>query len=280
MIAIPKLSHRQALAAGLALLVGVNAIALGGVAWNRGAEDARLHLTERELRLPYTWRNEDGEDPGLSMQLEWRNEALCATKLCKDYEYGDTIWLDADKLATLGFDTTPRPRPQGTERAQRSQEREVLLALEFEGPAFVRYLQRRDAELREAQKKTQRTEILSAAEQLRQAAREDSRLFAVDAGLDRAALRAKYPDRSRYALVPALVGFTPAWEGEKFIAQGRVHRLLGEGINVPLPLARKLGANAYRSLDNSAESTHFSADVAFGRRLEPWLLEVSPAASR
>jgi hypothetical protein len=313
MIAISRPSHRSALFAGLALIVGVNAIALGGVAWNRGAEDARLALSERELRLPYTWRTDDGEDPGLSLQLDWRNQPLCPTgEPCRSYDlgYGQTRWLDAGKLVALGFDVAPTRRPEGSRRQARSQEREVVLVLEFAGPAYVEYLGQRTAELRKAQAKARhagdpgdpvaeaarpargdlearaasvqaaRNEDVSAAEQLRQAAREDSRLFAVDAGLDRAALRGKYPDRRRYALVPALVGFTPTWEAEKFIAQGRIHRLLGEGINVPLPLARKLGVPAYRQLDNSVPSNKFVAQVAFGRRLEPWLLDISPAASR
>jgi hypothetical protein len=312
MIAITRPSHRTALLAGLALIAGVNAIALGGVAWNRGAEDARLALSERELRLPYTWRTEDGEDPGLSLQLDWRNQPLCPPgEPCPSYDlgYGQTRWLDADKLAALGFDVAPRPRPQDSQRSARAQEREVVLVLEFAGPAYVEYLEKRTAELRKAQEKARhagepgdpvaeaarpvrgdleaasaslqaaKNEVTSAAEQLRQAAREDSRLFAVDAGLDREALRRKYPDRQRYAFVPALVGYTPTWEAEKFIAQGRINRLLGEGINVPLPLARKLGVPTYRNLDNSMPSNKFVAQVAFGRRLEPWLLEISPAAS-
>jgi hypothetical protein len=308
MIQISRPSHRTALLAGLALIAGVNAIALGGVAWNRGAEDARLALSERELRLPYTWRTEDGEDPGLSLQLDWRNQVGCppSAKFCPhndyDYNYGQTRWLDADKLAALGFDVAPTPRPEGSERQARAQEREVILVLEFAGPAYVEYLHAREAELRKAQEKARhagepgdpvaeaarpvrgdleaasaslqaaKNEVTSAAEQLRQAAREDSRLFAVDAGLDREALRRKYPDRRRYAFVPALVGYTPTWEAERFIAQGRINRLLGEGINVPLPLARKLGVPTYRNLDNSMPSNKFVAQVAFGRRLEPWLL--------
>jgi len=312
MIAISRPSHRHALLAGLALIAGVNAIALGGVAWNRGAEDARLALSQRELRLPYTWRTEDGEDPGFGVQLDWRNQPLCpAGEGCPSYDlgYGQTRWLDADKLAALGFDVAPTPRPVDSERQAHSQEREVIVVLEFAGPAYVEYLQAREAQLRKAQEKARhagepgdpvaeaaraargdleaaaasvqaaKNEVTSAAEQLHQAAREDSRLFAVDAGLDREALRRKYPDRHRYAFVPALVGFTPVWEAEKFIAQGRINRLLGEGINVPLPLARKLGAPAYDNQDNSMPSNRFVAQLAFGRRLEPWLLDISPEAS-
>ena len=315
MIDIKRLSHRNALLAGLALIVGVNAIALGGVAWNRGAEDARLPLGERELRLPYTWRTEDGEDPGLSVQLDWRNQIGCPRegKLCPrhdyDYDYGLTRWLDADKLAALGFDVAPRPRPQSSERSARAQEREVLLVLEFAGPAYVQYLRERASDLQAAQEKARhagepgdpvaeaaraargeseaeaasvqaaRNEVVAAAAQLRQAAREDSRLFAVDAGLDREALRRKYPDRQRYALVPALVGYTPSWEAEKFIAQGRINRLLNESINVPLPLARKLGVPADRNLAGEAPAIRFDAQIAFGRRLEPWLVAISPSAS-
>jgi hypothetical protein len=318
MIDIDRPSHRAALLAGLALLVGVNAIALGGVAWNRGAEDARLVLTQRELRLPYSWARTDGEDPGLTLQLDWRNETACLPdKACENYDYGDTAWLDAQKLAALGFDVSPRPRPVDTDRDPRAQEREVVLVLEVAGPAFHRYLRQREADLRRAQEAVKhagqpgdpvaeaaraargeaeaaaasvqaaRNEVTTRAEQLRQAVEEDSRLFAVDAGLDREALRRKYPDRHRYALVPALAGFTPRWEGDKYVAQGRVGRLLGEGISVPRRLTGELGvANGLAIAPQSP--ARFEVVLAFGRRLEPWVIStrsvdaapVSPAASQ
>ena len=48
-------ASRQLLWLGAALILAVNAVILAGVGWNRSAEDSRLRLTERELRVPYQW---------------------------------------------------------------------------------------------------------------------------------------------------------------------------------------------------------------------------------
>ena len=302
MIALRRPSHRGALAAGLALLVLVNAVALGGVAWNRGAQDSRLQLTQRELRLPYSYLPADGEDPGLSLSLEWHSTVSCAEAYgCNSYSEAD--WLDAGKLAALGFDVS-EPSGDARERDQRTQEHEAVLVLEYAGPAYVRYLQGLQGELRKAQEKAAHAgepgdpvaeaaraargaieavtasiqasgnEVREAAEQLRKGAREDSRLFAVDAGLDRVALRRQYPDRSRYALVRGLVGYAPAWdEQRKFRARGRVIRLLNDSINLPRPLARKLGIESYSAYSQDSTSFSYEGEVAFGRALEPWVLD-------
>jgi hypothetical protein len=303
MIALRRPSHRAALAAGLGLLALVNAFALGGVAWNRGAQDSRLRRTQRELQLPYSYLPADGEDPGLSLRLEWHSDARCHEPYgCGGY--GEASWLDAPKLAALGFDVA-EPSREERSRDQRAQEREAIVVLEFEGPAYVRYLQELRDELRKAQEKAaqagepgdpvaeaarvargaieavtasiqaSRNEVREAAEALRKGAREDSRLFAVDAGLDRAALRRKYPDRSRYALVRGLVSYTPAWDDKRqFRARGRVTRLLNDGINLPRPLAQQLGIESYASYSQDSSRFSYAGEVAFGRKLEPWLVVV------
>jgi hypothetical protein len=303
MIALRRPSHRTALAAGLGLLALVNALALGGVAWNRGAQDSRLQLTQRELQLPYSYLPADGEDPGLSLRLEWHSDVTCRDVYsCNGYTEAD--WLDASKLASLGFDVTEPARDERTWE-QRSQEREAILVLEFEGPAYVRYLQGLQSELRKAQEKAahagepgdpvaeaaraargaieavtasidaSKNEVRSAAEALNKGAREDSRLFAVDAGLDREALRRKYPDRSRYALVRGLIGYTPAWDDKRqFLARGRVNRLLNEGIHLPRPLAQQLGIESYAAYNQDSTRFSYEGEVAFGRALEPWVLAV------
>ena len=304
MIAIDRPSHRTALVLGLALLALVNVVALAGVYWNRGAEDSRLRLGERELGLPYSYQVEDGEDPGVSLRLNWRSEVDCSVDWpCGNFDYGDTAWLDAAKLATLGFDVRPMPEPVGEQRDPRAQERQAYVVLEFAGPAYVRYLQQREANLRAAQAvaahagrpgdpvaeaareargeagaveasiQAARNGVVEAAEQLRQAAREDSRLFAIDAGLDREALRRRYPDRQRHAIVEALLGYSPRWEKGDFRARGRVNSLLVEAINLPRPMAKQLGL-ARGSYADPQSLVHFEGTIAFGRRLEPWVLDV------
>ena len=300
MIALRPPSHRAALLAGLGLIVAVNAVALGGVAWNRGQEDSRLHLTQRELYLPTGGWQEGDEDPGMALELRWQHRQ-------PDYYFelasrpgapGD--WLDERKLAELGFDVSQPPRGL-TDKAVRQREREVLLVLEFEGPAFVERLRDLEAELRKAQEKAAQAgkpgdpvaegarlargaieavtasiqasgnQVREAAERLRQAAREDSRLFVVDAGYDRQALRARYPDRKRYALVHGVIAYSAYWDaGHRFVRHGDVQRVLAESINLSKPDAEALGCRPRSALD--ASLARYEVDVAFGRRLEPWIV--------
>lgn len=51
------LTRGRTLIAGIAIILVVNAIALGGVAYNRsGTPESTLHLSQRELSEPYVWQ--------------------------------------------------------------------------------------------------------------------------------------------------------------------------------------------------------------------------------
>src|SRR5512145_1067398 len=97
-------SRRHTLIAGLALIALTNAIALGGVAWNRSGEpESVLKLTQRELWQPhgYGLAREEG---GLQLSVRWR--ALHADPEVEFYGdfHGQPEWLNEAKLAALGFD--------------------------------------------------------------------------------------------------------------------------------------------------------------------------------
>ena len=91
--------------AGLALIVLTNAVALGGVWWNRSATpESALTLSERELGLP--WRSlRFAEDSGLSLNLNWRVGDREAGEFVSGYTFngGTPEWLDAAHMAALGF---------------------------------------------------------------------------------------------------------------------------------------------------------------------------------
>jgi hypothetical protein len=118
--------------------------------------------------------------------------------------------------------------------------------------------------------------LKNAKEHLKQEERENSRLFIVDAGLEVEVLRAKYPDRARYAIVrgqirPLLVG-----RESKLRLSGYADGLSIDQINVPLvyrrvfePMLQK-GGGPY-----NAAGRPYRASVAFGKRLEPWIAAVS-----
>jgi uncharacterized protein DUF4824 len=274
------------LVAGLALIALTNAVALGGALWNRsGDPEARLRLSERELhRLEPWYRNR--ENSGLSLQLRWRllveDEARRPMSFSFGYGFtgGAPGWLDKAKMESLGFDTSLLA--PYSERARRRYEkqlpREAALVLELDGPAYRRALELKTENVtRELAKpaipgdKTDEQRRTTAREALEWERSRSSRLFVVDAGPDAAALRARYPDRARYAIVRGEV--TPAALGpDAGRAAGHVSSVSVSSINVPLRL-RNVLTGAELPEYGAGPRTPFEATIAWGRRLEPWLVE-------
>jgi hypothetical protein len=197
-------------------------------------------------------------------------------------------WLDRSKLQSLGFDV---PRTQvNTERYSDRwhQERPVLVVLELDGPTRRRMidlsrqaLAARSADLsRWPDSASIEGNVIARRNAVAWLENGASRLFAVDAGLDRDELRARYPDRHHYAIVPAWVSTNvrtfwrskPVPPGDTAIVEGHIDRLDGDEMNVAAgfrsniqngvisPYARNVTAPAVLDIQ-----------VAFGRKLEPWI---------
>jgi len=258
-------NRRAATAAALALLVLTNAVALGGAAWNRSGEpDSRLRLSERELFVPWSgWPSTTDENSGLSLTLNWR--CIPASTLhgrsATWYDNNSPAWLDARKMTELGFDMGRARVAPGIHRPH--EVREVWLVLELDGPAYRRSQALAAAAAASAASSPQ-------ASVRPEASVDASRLFAVDAGLDRAALRARYGDRAMYAIVRAQVGMLR--DTEVVVEAGRIESLSIDEIEVPLSL-RPVFADIRRGQGAAGERGRFDATVAFGRRAEPWLAE-------
>lgn len=292
----PVVSLRTALAAGLVLLVGVNAITLGLVAWNRSGEpEALLALSERELDRPYNWHARGPENSGLALRLHWRvapgperspppsADARAEPNPRGDDKdndapwYNDNVarWLDAAKLGRLGFvfDSETSRR--------RTVVRPVFLVMEYDGPAWQASVERarrwsaREAGLRDAN--PVRAEFSErarrAAEYLASEERESSRLFVIDAGLDARALRDQYPDRRRYAIVHGQIRASWCDSCREKNLSGWVERVGTDTVNLPHALRATLTSD--RGVEGGRSP--FSAEIAFGRRLEPWMRSLSLA---
>lgn len=273
---------------GGALVLLVNVVALAGVAWNRGGEpEAVLTLGERELRLPPAWRY-GREDSGLALSLHWR----VTQELQDDGEkfafepgaYVPVDWLDADRLAALGFELARRP----DERRAFWPQRDVWLALELDGPAHARSVQQAQEALSQARRAAtdspgddERQKRANVADERFQQVRDEwSRLVAIDADLDSDVLRARHPDREHVAIVRGRV--RPYWrfrdpqaagEGEWY---GHIESVDIDRIHVPLPQR-----GVFDPLMDEAASDRrdrYQVTLAWGRRMEPWIVDVHPVA--
>lgn len=294
-------TRAHTLIAGTALIVLTNAVALGGVYFNRSGEgEARVVLTERELG--FGWEGMDRhENSGLALRLNWRVESSDDEGIDNAYSglYSPPAWLDQARMAALGFDVPSRSGAAGgdgdgdgaTERRYRRQlPRQALLVLEYDGPSWQRALVRaRTAAARHAAAAAANPgsekfadEAKSAAKQAANESSANSRLFAVDAGTDVAALRARYPDRSRYLILRGNV--RPAVlhdKGKPPIFGGSISDIAVGQVNVPLDLRAELDrirdAPGQRAPDSPPR---YDVRLATGQRLEPWIEQVRalPAA--
>lgn len=276
-----KWTPRATLIAGLALMALTNAVALGGAAYNRsGQPDSQLALTQREVQAPspYSSRRHRDENSGLALTLQWRclndgETAYLGNRYCLS-----PPWLDAAKMAALGFDGRKLAPADGSEaslwRSVNQLPREVLVVLELNGPAYKEALRRSEKAYADAVGSNKdESDQRSAKGELEYERDHSSRLFAVDAGLDLHALRTQYPDRSAYAIVHARV--QPIWSERKAKARGRIDDVHAEHINVPIEWRRALDGAKNRPANDDDKTPPFDALVAFGQRLEPWLVSAA-----
>jgi hypothetical protein len=282
-------SRTHILIAGLGLIALTNAVALVGVAYNRSGEpEATLRLTQRETQTPYRGYG-NRENSGLALSLSWRvlNEQSAETQ-SYSWRYAGTggipRWLDKAKMEALGFDTSAPTAylDRSRTRFEKQLPRDVLLVLELDGSTYQRslelatqYVAREEAKLASNPgDKSLDARVKSVREMLEWETNRNSRLFVVDAGVEPAALRAKYPDATRYAIVRGQV--RPVifdHKSEKFA--GYVNSLSIESINVPFALRDVLGGATQVNDIDERNRPPFEAMVAFGKRLEPWITEAA-----
>ena len=257
---------------GVTLILLTNVVALGGVISNRnGTPDSTLTLTQRELALPYNyWRA--SENSGLSLRLVWRIVQTPARHATSPRILfgGEGEWLDAAKLTELGIKVRPRsPRNAEDPSYSTSVPADVLLVLEMNGGTYRRQLDRvcglAGADRDEDAEQTCDNERHEA-----------SRLFVVDAGLDRDALRKKYPDAGVYAIVRGQIEAAIVSTSSASRVVGSVRGVSTDEIQVPVSMRAALGVPADATRERALRhKTPFRAAVAFGRRLEPWIVGLS-----
>lgn len=279
-------TRSKALIAGTCLLAATNAIVLGGAAYNRSGEpEAVLKLSQRELIIPTG--GFDSENSGISLRIQWRLPRPIREKKLAAFNYGfaaiggGAIWLDKAKLAELGFEVSkPASTPEGERRYNKTLPKDVFFVLEMNGPAYAAALKDAEDLFKEAQARSSENpgtgkptiSLDAAAKALANEQAVNSRLFVVDASLDPSALRAKYRDRTQYAIVEGQVRILGSGFGDTGPV-GQVSDLSIASVNVPASYRAVFDSMPRRhSMIRRQGEAHFEAVLAFGKRLEPWLL--------
>ncbi len=238
------MKRAMVLAAAGVILVA-NAWVLISVARNRSDErGGTVELTERELRLPARI----GESTAMFLELDW--DTLSSAPENRRAPQ----WLDAAKLAELGFDcrvAVAQPYARFYYSSMRTAL--VFLVLEYEGEAWKQASPDR---------------------------KRKTRLFAVDAGRHPHRLREKYADTARYIITRGLVTLRfqeRSIPGEKGPPQPCLQgwiEVLPDRIFVPLPHSKVLEDLRHRggsSHDGVERGPRFAVTVSWGRNHQPWI---------
>ena len=232
------------LAAAVVVVVVANGFALLHAARNRmGPSEASITLTERELSRVRT-----DDDSGVSLMLNFQDP----NRAVYPKSHRPEAWLNREKLSALGFDCTVDPaHNRARDFYERQVPRSAFIALEYNGPAWRLWDESRS--------------VTASPVYL------FSRLVAIDAEADAAALRARYPDRHSILILPAVVriSFFDAGprKGEYFRILGFIDNVPGS-IHIPQPFSSKL-----RNFPVT-NPTPYRVNLTFGSALEPWVTQV------
>jgi len=242
------------LVAAAAVLVS-NGLALWHAASNRAGTDAEVVLTERELPMSA----QEKDDTGIWLRLNWT----------PPFAFNVNDWLDRAKLRELGFDVTADPLQEAASRRYFSEPpRAAFAALEYDGPAWQKYLSSYEASLKN-------TNSPQSADQLARVRDRGSRLVPIDVATDPAALRAHHPNTSRVLIVPATVRVTYAGSGTGQRLTGYLQPALTD-IHVPLPLSRQLNGMTPLSIYSPEFRSRYEVRLRFGTHHEPWVAGITP----
>lgn len=171
--------------------------------------------------------------------------------------------------------------------------RDAFVVLQMEGDVWRREIAEQERELRELEasesEETPESESRIGIERgmLERARRMGSRLAPVDAGLDPERLRGRYPDRSRYLVLPARFGLwhLPGEKGQPARLTGVLQGLLVEEVHVPRKLRplldevrRRREPESHREMQGMdvVQTPLYRATLTVGRRYEPRLVSIEP----
>jgi len=287
------MSRTRALLVAVALIVVTNALVLAGVAYNRSGEpDSVLRLTERELRIQHpSWLTHWNSN--VDLRLTWRYAQTRLAGQDGPDEYFGLHWLQPEQLRELGFEVEgDLESTEHLARLDRQPSRRAWVVLEYDGPAYHARLEKLHQKLEHAASLAQahpdderlKTQWDSARTALRLEELVESRLLAVDAGPEAAALRARYPDRHTYAIVGGRLDVSVSGEPGRRRLIARVIAIDTDTIRVPHAFRTVIEPflpDAPGPLRAPQGGPGFAATVHFGRRFEPWVtdferLEVEP----
>jgi len=274
------LSSRGLFLLGFFVLVLTNIAVISGVASNRSGEpESQITLSERELQLPYKIYKENS---GLSLRLKWRT---FSENKNGNYRSGSPAWLNSQKLNSLGFNpSTNNSLDIDTSSLKRPIPKEVFIVLENNGEPYQQSVKRAEKTLKKEERLFKLNpddehlfkNVKRAKEVLNRERIKESRLFAIDAGLEPDKLSKKYNDQNRFIITKGIIKARYTNNDKKIFAY--ISRLSLKNIYIPLKHRKIFDSilNSRKSKMNGIQPPRYEVKLAFGSRFEPWIMSVSP----
>ena len=276
---------RKLMLSAVLLLLLTNIVVLSGVAYNRAGEPVvSLELTERELTMVQSYRRTD-ENSGTALSLQWQVSGGAELPEFLFAGGSSPEWLDEAKLSALGFNLAALKRDKEQNRhTWRSLAREVVIVLEYDAEAYQQALLLADHQVSQLREKLVESlddenladKLKQAEERLTRLKLSQTRLYAVDAGLEQQALAEKYASSDKYLFVRGDIG--PRWDDDT--VTGRIQRLTIQRVHVPLPYSQQLAeltkGQRFNAYNADPIAPRYRVRLNIGKRLEPWIAAVVP----
>jgi hypothetical protein len=276
------LSSRWLFVLGFVILVATNILVLSGVASNRsGDPETLITLTERELRLPYKYSTKNS---GFSLRLSWKvlkREADNKDYVCRR----SPAWLGNKKIAELGFNIDNYINWNDHLTYYKvAIPKEVFIVLEYNGDSYREAVKRAERKLEKQQSSLElntddekiRKELESAEKSLENERITNSRLFAIDAGLDSKKLRKTYGDRTQFIIIKGLVSLNKHYYKKGKYVCGYIKNINVDNIHISLKNRKVFDSLAVKNKSRNFElkPPRYEVDLAYGSRFEPWIVSV------
>ena len=255
---------------GLAVLIGTNLVALGGVAYNRmGEATTQLTLTERELTLRSSNLDKD-ENSGISLYINWRTPASINSPY---YAYNSRDFkISKDEMFALGF------KLNDIENNYRGESRELFWVLEFDGALHKDEIKKaadkyKTAEMTyaEQQNDNNKRDKKQYFESLQREKTSNSRLFFIEAATDYITLAKKFSEQQNILIVKGVA--RPYYDHDDKTYSLSLERLAVSSIMVPMAQTDIL-SELKRPQNRDINPPRYTVHINWGSRLEPWVIDV------
>lgn len=275
---------RKRVIAAVLLLLLTNIVVLAGVAYNRSGDDVvSLVLTERELSLQRKY-SASNENSGQHLSLQWQSLSDYSKKnQFRKPTRWNPFWLTEDKLKALGVDVDAikaeytANKDSSDYRRRSLSSANAIMVLEFNGDSYKEAVASAKEGLDKEIKNPQSESGLEREKRDYERAKiMDTRLYVIDAGVDRESLLQKYNDSSKYILMRGEI--RPFYDETDKKVQGRLIKLFVSKIHVPLPYSKLIDnisrTEQYTSYSSDPVPPNYKVNLKFGKRLEPWITSV------